>query len=189
MVKADDSSGTGGSFTDASKPAAPVDKNPASHIVQRPPTRPGNRVFALALVIFSVFAFSQAYAISGLKGLTTGGVMPMVASAVMCISSVFILAQSFRGSAEPPTTPMSVRRYLLPLPLVCFTVIVATYAWLIPRLGFVLASGLFLFVSISMLWRKGPVVTLLITGLSIAVIHLLFRIVFQVVLPTGTLWQ
>ena len=151
--------------------------------------RPGERVFALVLIVFSVFVFTEAYAISGFKGLTTGGVMPMVASAVMIISGVVILFQSARKPVNQTAPSTGVLSYLLPLPLVGFAAIVAAYAWLIPLLGFIVASGLFLFVSIWILWRKGPLITLVIAGISVAAIHVLFRIVFQVVLPTGTLWQ
>jgi hypothetical protein len=163
--------------------------NPQTPKTTHPPLRPGERVFALVLVIFSVFAFSEAFAISGFKGLTTGGVMPMVASAVMVISGLVILLQSFNKSGDQTAHATGALRYLVPLPLVGFSAIVAAYAWLIPLLGFIVASGLFLFVSIWILWRRGPLVTLLIAGLSVAAIHVLFRIVFQVVLPTGTLWQ
>lgn len=151
--------------------------------------RPGERVFAVVLVVLSVFVFSQAYAISGFNGLTTGGVMPMVASALMVISSVFILAETFRRTSNPTLAVSGVLTYLLPLRVVVFSGLVAMYAWSIPLLGFVAASAAFLFVTIGMLWRNKLQYTLVITCLAIAAIHFLFRTVFQVVLPAGTLWQ
>jgi hypothetical protein len=73
--------------------------------------------------------------------------------------------------------------------VVLFTLLVALYVAVIPGIGFLSASGGLLFVSIWTLWRKGPLWALAISLLSIGVIYLLFRIVFGVVLPGGSLWQ
>ncbi len=150
--------------------------------------RPGERSFALLLVLAAGFVFSEAYAISGFRGLTTGGVMPMLAAGVMLVSSLFILADTLRK----PRNASGLRAllvYLLPLRVMLFTGLVAIYAALIPGLGFLAASGVFLFVAIWALWRKGPLKAAALSGFSILAIYLLFRVVFQVVLPLGSLWQ
>lgn len=149
--------------------------------------RPGERAFALALVLLSGFVFSEAYSISGFKGLTTGGVMPMLASGVMVVSSLTILAGTFSRSTSAEA--QTIIDYLLPLRVVLFAALVALYAAAIPYAGFMLASGGFLFVAIWGLWRKGPLWSLAISTVSMAAIYLLFRIVFQVVLPMGSLWR
>lgn len=148
--------------------------------------RPGEQAFAVALVLLSGLFFSEAYSISGFKGLTTGGVMPMLASGVMVVSSLAILAGTFSRlrSAETQTTI----DYLFPLRVVLFASVVALYAVAIPYVGFILASGGFLFVAILGLWRKGPLWSLVISAFSMVAIYFLFRIVFQVVLPVGSLW-
>lgn len=151
--------------------------------------RPGERAFALALVLASGFVFTQAYAISGFSGLTTGGVMPMLASAVMAVSSLSILAQTLRKAPDPKSDLPTVVGFLLPLRVVLFGALVAAYAAAIPYLGFMLASGLFLFVAIWALWRSGPLWALALAAGSMGAIYLLFRIVFQVVLPMGSLWR
>jgi len=147
--------------------------------------RPGERIFGLLLVLISGFILSEAYAISGFKGMTTGGVMPMLASGIMLISSVCIVIGTWQR--PPPDDPgfIAFVRYLLPLRVVFFANLVAIYAVLIPSLGFLAATGGFLFISIWLLWRRGPVWSLAIAAFSTAVIHILFRMVFQVVLPSG----
>lgn len=151
--------------------------------------RPGERLFALLLLAFAGFAFHEAYGISGFQGLTTGGVMPMLAAAVMMLSGVSILVDTLRRRSDGAAGLRATLGYLLPLRVVLFVGLLITYGALIPRLGFLAASGLLLFLTIWALWRKGPLWALAISGASVGAIYLLFRVVFQVVLPTGTLWQ
>ncbi len=151
--------------------------------------RPGERLFALFLVLVAGFVFSEAYRISGFRGLTTGGVMPMLASGVMVVSSLLILADSLRKPRHKGGGLQAFFAYLLPLRVVLFAVLVAVYAALIPGLGFLAASGAFLFVAIWALWRRGPLLAAVLSVVSILAIYLLFRVVFQVVLPLGSLWQ
>lgn len=151
--------------------------------------RPGERLFALLLVLFAGFVFSEAYEISGLEGLTTGGVMPMLAAGVMVLSSLCILADAVRKPRERAAGPFAAVAYLFPLPVVVFAALVAAYAALIPSAGFLVASGGFLFAAIWGLWRKGPIWALVLASGAIGAIYVLFRIVFQVVLPIGSFWQ
>lgn len=115
--------------------------------------------------------------------------MPMLASGVMVVTGLVTLSETFR---KPGADEGGIRRlivYLFPLRVVLFTVLVTVFVAAIPSVGFLPASGGLLFVSIWALWRKGPVWSLAISLLSIGVIYLLFRVVFSVVLPTGSLWQ
>lgn len=151
--------------------------------------RPGERVFTLVLVVFAGYAFWESYGISGFSGLTTGGVMPMIASGVMLMTALVTLSETLRKPGTGQGSLRGVAAYLFPLRVVLFTALVAGYVAAIPSVGFLPASGGLLFVSIWALWRKGPVWSLAISLLSIGVIYLLFRVVFSVVLPTGSLWQ
>lgn len=151
--------------------------------------RPGERLFALLLVVFAGCAFWESYGISGFRGLTTGGVMPMIASGVMLITGLVILGETLR---RPPLPEGGIREtvaYLFPLRVMFFALLVAAYVAAIPSVGFLPASGGLLFVGIWALWRKGPVWALVVSLVSIGIIYLLFRVVFQVVLPIGSLWR
>ena len=67
--------------------------------------------------------------------------------------------------------------------------LITGYLVAMPLIGFILASAAFLFLSFSYLWRKSLVVSLLITAVSVASVYFIFRKLFQVVLPSGSLLQ
>ena len=151
-------------------------------------TQPGEKAFAVAITLFSALAFWQAYRISGLSGLTTAGTFPMLASAAMVLSSVFILQRTF-GSEQAGTQdgdPIPAMP-VLPLRLLISGALVGLYVAVMPWLGFLLASWAFMSICLIYLWRRGIVISLGLSTLSLAAIYLIFRIGFQVVLPQGTL--
>lgn len=152
--------------------------------------RPGETLFALALVIFSAAAFWQSYAISGFKGLATAGTFPMLASAAMLASSLLILVTTVRKDPRDvtqETRSSPVTTTILPLPVVIVAGLVAAYVMLMPLFGFMLSSAAFLFASYWYLWRKGWFISLILMLGSLTVIYAVFRLVFQVVLPAGSL--
>lgn len=159
------------------------------------PQRQGEGVFSLLLVVFSTTAFWQSYLISGFTGLSTPGVFPMLASATMFVAALFILMQSFRYTNKSNSDALGSRttnsegflQTILPLRLLMVVLLITAYVIAMPMLGFLLSSGIFLFLSFSYLWRKSLMVSLLITLVSVVSVYLIFRKLFQVVLPKGTL--
>ena len=153
--------------------------------------RPGELAFALSLVIFSAAALWQAHDISGLTGLTSAGVFPMLASATMLVAALCNLAtcilrkQSDSGGKE---FLRFVRDVLPPTHIVVLSLILL-YLLTMPWLGFTISSGLFLFSTFLLLWRKNLPITLLMTMVSLGAIYVVFRIIFQVVLPEGNLMR
>ena len=152
--------------------------------------RPGELAFALALLAFSVAAFYEAHGISGFSGLTTGGVLPMLAAGVMTASAVMILRDALkRRTPEGRESLPEIAAFLLPARLLLFTTLLALYALAIPWIGFIAASGGFLFISIAFLWRRGLVWSAAVSLVAIIAVYVVFRLIFQVVLPTGSLWS
>ena len=151
--------------------------------------RPGEKVFSFILIIFSVILFFESYKISGFSGLTTSGAMPMFASTIMLIASIFIFRETLKKDSKNKFNLLKVTQYLLPKQLIFFVSLVLIYVLAIPYFGFTLSSGTFLIISILNLWNKGFVWSLGVSALSIAVIYFLFRIVFQVILPSGSYWS
>ena len=152
----------------------------------------GERGFSLLLLVFSVSAFWQSYAISGFTGLSTPGVFPMLASATMVVAAVSILLQSLRQSHASHSDSSNTEGFfqsVLPLRLVIVVLLITGYVIAMPTLGFLLSSAAFLFLSFSYLWRKPVLISLLITVVCVASVYLIFRKLFQVVLPKGTLLQ
>ena len=151
--------------------------------------RPGEKVFSFILIIFSAILFVESYKISGFSGLTTSGAMPMFASTLMFISSIFIFLETLKKDPKNKFNLLKVTQYLLPKQLIFFVSLVLIYVLAIPYFGFTLSSGTFLIISILNLWNKGIVWSLGVSVFSIAVIYFLFRIVFQVILPLGSYWS
>ena len=149
--------------------------------------RPGEVVFSLLLAVFSVSAFWQSHAISGFRGLSEPGVFPMLASATMLVSSLVILRDVLSRPATPGSGFARFRQEIIPLRLVGVIALILAYVVAMPLLGFVISSAGFLFLSFWYLWRKGPLVSALLTGVSLSIIYFIFRQIFQVVLPQGSL--
>ena len=155
---------------------------------QTPDRRPGELVFALLIVVFSAATSWLSYGISGFTGKTTAGVFPMIASGVMMVSSVVILVSATRLPATPKSSNGFLAEVLTPRHVIMIGFIIA-YVLLMPLIGFVASSAVFLFCSFQFLWRKNPLLILVLTGATLAIIYVIFRKVFQVVLPQGTLLQ
>ena len=154
------------------------------------PRHAGELVFTLLLTVFSLFMLWQAYSISKFESLTSAGAFPMFASAVMVVTGLLIAGQTARAKAVPglPGEPLLSQfvRQVTPGVVVSFMLATAVYMVLIDRLGFLLASYLFLAVSMWLLGSRRIVLNLLVSALSLAAIHVIFQTVFSVVLPTGT---
>ncbi len=151
--------------------------------------RPGEKVFSFILIIFSAILFFESYKISGFSGLTTSGAMPMFASTLMLIASIFIFLETLKKDPKNKFNLLKVTQYLLPKQLIFFVSVVLIYVLAIPYFGFTLSSGTFLIISILSLWKKGIVWSLGVSIFSITIIYFLFRIIFQVILPLGSFWS
>ncbi|UYO00283.1 MAG: tripartite tricarboxylate transporter TctB family protein [Devosia sp.] len=153
--------------------------------------RPGELVFSVVLLAFALAAFWQAYGISGFKGLSTPGVFPMLATGAMVLASLINVVNQGRAPA-PSTQTGSVqarflREYIPARHLIVFAML-AIYVITMPWLGFVVGSGIFLVAMIQFLWRKNLLFTLAISVIALALVYFVFRTLFQVVLPQGSLF-
>lgn len=160
--------------------------------------RPGELIFVVGIGIFSAVALWQAYEISGLEGLSTAGVFPMLAAATMLVAALFILRDTVSKSAAGVRKPGANAadafggedgQSFLPLRLILMIGLVFLYVVVMPYIGFMLASAGFLFIAFSYLWRKNLFVSAALTAFTLACVYGVFRILFQVVLPKGTLVQ
>jgi len=155
---------------------------------ETPHRRPGEFIFALLLVVFSFAAFWLSYDISGFSKKTAPGVFLMIASGVMVISGLKILISVARLPKQDAESPGFLSEILTGRHIVVIGLIFG-YVLLMPFIGFVASSALFLFCAFQFLWRKNPLLILALTAIALAIIYLVFREVFQVVLPQGTLIQ
>jgi putative tricarboxylic transport membrane protein len=158
---------------------------------------PGERIFTLLLVAFAGLAFWQAFEISGFASLSGAGVFPMLAAGTMLVSGLIVVRQSWNrraagdedreGGGEGGGAAGFARR-ITPLPIVLTTALIAGYMLALQPLGFPVATFAFLLAAILYLYRRGPLRSLAIAAGSLLVVWLVFRKVFTVVLPSGSVW-
>lgn len=154
------------------------------------PTRqPGELVFSLAVLIFSLFAAWQAWTISGFSSPSSAGVFPMIATFTMVASGVVIVAQAAR--ARPVAERDVAARFLsdvTPVRLIVFAAMIVGYMLALEPAGFLISSFAFLFAGMAFLYRRNILISLVVSAFSLAVIYVIFRHVFSVVLPAGRLF-
>jgi putative tricarboxylic transport membrane protein len=142
--------------------------------------RRGEDLFGLIMVVFSVGLFWQAYAIAGFSALSSPGAFPMAAAAMMVIGSLIVAYGNLKNTASRDDTP------ILPAQVAIFTGLVLVYAVLLSPLGFLPSSFLFLFAGTRLLYpRAGWLWTGAVSLGALIAIYVIFRLVFQVILPEG----
>lgn len=146
------------------------------------PRRPGELVFTLAMVLGSLFLLWSAYGISGFEAKSAPGAVPMVTTAIMVICGLLILRETLGKSA---TTGEKLERDILPLPVIVTIVAIVAYALALKPLGFLPTSFLFLTGLIGYLAGGNFLRAAIQSLLIVALIYLVFRIVFTVLMPPG----
>ena len=153
----------------------------------------GELVFMLALLAFSLFMLWTAFGISKFESLTSAGAFPMVATAVMVLCALQMVRRTatLERAASPGDESLAKQflRQLTPLVVVSFTLAIAAYMLLLAPLGFLVASYLFLVVSMGLLGSRRWGLNLLVSALALAAIYVIFQTIFSVVLPAGTWLQ
>lgn len=146
------------------------------------PRRPGELVFNTALFLASLFLLYSAYSISGFEALSAPGAVPMATTTVMVITSGLTLLETLK---KPALTAEKLERDIIPLPVIVTIAAVIGYALLLAPLGFLPTSAIFLFGLIWYLSGRGPVFSLIVSLATVALIYLIFRLIFTVLMPPG----
>ena len=151
---------------------------------------PGELTFLLLSVAFSSFMLWASYNISRFESVSSAGVFPMLCAAVLVVTGLMGLLKSAKGQVvlQPgeSLTQQFVRR-MAPLQLVLFTVLIVAYMLLLEVLGFIVASYLFLLLSMQVLGSKRFGLNLVVSAVVLAAIFVVFQTAFSVVLPQGSL--
>ena len=143
------------------------------------PKRRGEDLFGLIVLVIGVLLFWQAYEIAGFTALSSPGAFPMAAAAVMVVAALIVVIGNARRGGAVSGEP------ILPGTIALFTLLVIAYALVLLPLGFTLSSLLFLTLGTKLLYGRGWLYCLALAVIAIIVVYVLFRIVFQVVLPEG----
>jgi putative tricarboxylic transport membrane protein len=154
---------------------------------------PGEIVFVALLLMIAAFFLWQSIRISGFSSLSSAGSFPMAATLTMVVSGLWILLQTLRSAPFNPNDQTSVatefRRQITPNIVLAFVMAVVWYAFALEKIGFVLASFLYLMLATWQLGSRNVGVNLLTSVGALIAIYVVFRTAFSVVLPKGTLLQ
>ena len=144
---------------------------------------PGESIFSLGLVGFSVLALYLSFGIPGEASISMPGTLPLVASMVLLLSAI---AFSRRVWAAPaPLKDQSFFRIMTPMRWVNFVLLGIGYVVLLAYFGFLIATFLYLFLTISYLHRGGWMLAFFVSVNFLAIIYMVFRLLFQIILPEG----
>lgn len=146
--------------------------------------RPGELAFAIFLTAASLGLLDNAYGIAGFEALSSPGAIPMATSLVMVITAGLVVLRTLH---LPKVANETLRKDILPITVILFVGFLIAFGLLLKPVGFVLTAALFLTVSIKVLSRKGWSYTLAVALGSLALIWIVFRLVFTVLLPAGVL--
>jgi len=154
------------------------------------PFQPGEKGFAFFLLIFGgIFFYQSILMYQKEPGASSYAAVPLFVSGLIVIFSIAIIISDWKKASQNHGLSFGgvlkqTMKYMLPTDvLVTFALILLYCAALYLGLGFVYATPVFLWISMSYLMRKNYVKNLLWTGLCMAFILLVFSYMFSVVLP------
>ncbi|WP_439518584.1 tripartite tricarboxylate transporter TctB family protein [Hydrogenophaga sp.] len=154
------------------------------------PRLAGELTFMVLLVLVSLFLLWTAYHISSLESLAAPGTFPLFCAAAMAITGLLNVVKTARKKLHLENGESTVQQFvrkITPLQLVLFSVLIFLYMLGMEFIGFLLASYLFLALSMYLLGSRRVLLNLLISALVLAAIFIVFRTAFSVILPAGSL--
>lgn len=147
---------------------------------------PGELFFSLLMLMGSLVLVHQAFSIAGFRSFSSAGVFPMIAAGTMVLSGTAIVLKTFRTSpAFEGSFLANFSKEVAGPKIIFISALIAAYLYALQPLGFVISSTLFLAIAICVLHRRHYLWMILLSIASVAVIYVLFRMVFIVVLPRG----
>jgi putative tricarboxylic transport membrane protein len=154
------------------------------------PRLAGELTFMALLVLVSVFLLWTSYEISSFDSLAAPGSFPMVCAAAMLVTGLINAVKTARAKLNlenGETWLQQFGRKVTPVQLIAFSVLIFLYMMGMEIIGFLLASYIFLALSMYLLGSRRVGLNLLISLLVLAAIFIVFRAAFSVVLPAGSL--
>jgi putative tricarboxylic transport membrane protein len=146
--------------------------------------RPGARALSGLLLITAGAVIAEGVRLDGLASPSSAGAFPVLAGLVMAVCAIAIgLGRVRAGFGVATAQPALPGRVALVMALL------VAFAAALPYLGFHLAAFVFLAVAIRLLRGHGTLHAVLVAAVSVAAIHVVFRLVFSVLLPEGLPWR
>ncbi|NVO24062.1 tripartite tricarboxylate transporter TctB family protein [Donghicola sp. C2-DW-16] len=155
------------------------DATPGGYADQR---RPGELVFAGLMTAGSAALLWNAYGIAGFDALSSPGAIPMATAAVMLVTSVITLVRTIGLQKVAGET---LAKDILPMIVLVMFVLLVGFGIALKPVGFLPTAAVFLIISMKIMARRSWPYTFAVALGSLALIWLVFRIVFTVLLPAG----
>jgi hypothetical protein len=127
------------------------------------------------------FVLVEAHGIAGFSALGSPGALPLAAGSVMLVSAGVVFARALPAGR----TARAGLETLLPFRLLGFAALVVLFAALLDGAGFLLAGTGFLIAAMLWLHRRQPLRVVAWSLLAVLLVYILFRLVFEVLLPEG----
>ncbi|NKC30495.1 tripartite tricarboxylate transporter TctB family protein [Falsiroseomonas selenitidurans] len=144
---------------------------------------PGETPFGFVLLLLSLGVMAEGHRLQGFEALSAPGVVPVAAGAVMALSALVIIL----GTRRLAPAPGGFARRIAPRDVALSVLMIAAYMAALEPVGFHLATLVFLAGIILYLRRGGLGFALAVSLASVIAVHVVFRMVFTVVLPQGWL--
>lgn len=151
--------------------------------------KPGERAFSLALLASNIWEISEAFKMCAKKpGLSSYGALPMGLGIIMllCLCKIIFLEDLKKDSEKKPAGKsfLDAVSYAFPKDIAVFIGMMLLYfAALLMGLGFLIATPVFLFVSMCYMMPRDPVKNGIFTIVLVAAIYIIFKMLFKVTLP------
>ncbi len=162
--------------------------------------KPGEKILAIVFLIFSFVAFYLSYSISGFESMSSPGSFPMIVSAVLITSAIFVMRDAFAkdeknsgnksSSEEEKKSKASTFKILFPHSVIIFIIGSVIYVFLMTKITFIYAS--LIYIMFIGLYFKNKQLKLnikeivkigLISVITVTIVYLIFQEVFNVILP------
>lgn len=147
----------------------------------------GERTFYALLLVLTLGIGYLAYDISGFSSLNSPGAFPIGASAIMLLSAVLLIVEMLAKTAPQTQGWLDAASQFLkahfPLTTLVFLGLAVAYLAAMQFVSFYICTFVFLVLSIVYLRRGRVVSAVAVAALLLAIIYVLFSLVFSVYLP------
>ncbi len=160
--------------------------------MQGRPREPGETVFACLMLLLGLFVMAEGWRLDAFQSPSSAGIFPAFAGLVMAVSAAAVIVRTCRmapplAAAEQGLVRAFLRR-VTPKEVAAMAALMVAYMLALEPLGFLVASFAFLLVAILYLHRRGLIFAAVVSAATLALIWVVFRLVFTVVLPAGRLF-
>ena len=152
-------------------------------------SKPGEKGFSIILLIIGVLALIESIRMY-IKEPTSSsfGALPLFLSSVIVIFMLKIIFIEERSNGKDKVSfkdfLVEIKKYAFPKDIVMIFILLVLYCLLLVMgVGFEISSTLFLMVSMTYLMRGQTFKNVIYTGIIMIFILLVFRTIFQVILP------